>query len=153
MREDNAMSQTTVSSAAVAAQKPGAGANAVAVLIGGAVGAVCRFAGNIGIMSLFGGPFPIGILVINVVGGFLMGLLQGAIKRSGRPYTVLYSLLGTGFLGGLTTFSTFSIDTFTLYTTGHLMLSALNIILNACLAIAAAGLGYGLFVKRVAPRG
>lgn len=146
------MSQTTASSAAVAVKKPGAGANAVAVLIGGAVGAVCRFTGNIGIMGMVGGAFPIGILIINVVGGFLMGLLQGAIKRSGRPYTVLYSLLGTGFLGGLTTFSTFSLDTFNLYSTGHLLLAALNIILNACLAIAAAGIGYSLLVKKDVPR-
>lgn len=141
------MTQTTSS----ATRTPGAGANAAAVLIGGAVGALCRFGGNIAIMDMFRGPFPLGILVINVVGGFLMGLLQGAIKRSGSPHTLLYSLLGTGFLGGFTTFSTFAIDTFTLYSSGSMLLAALNIILNACLAIAAAGVGYGVFVKRDAP--
>ena len=39
-----------------------------------------------------------------------------------------------------------------LYTSGSIMLAALNIILNACLAIAAAGIGYGIFIKREAPR-
>ena len=100
-------------------------------------------------MDMIRGPFPLGILVINVAGGFLMGLLQGAIKRSGSPHTLLYNLLGTGFLGG---FTTFSIDTFHLYASGSVMSAALNIILNACLAIAAAGIGYGIFIKREAPR-
>lgn len=142
------MTQTTSS----APRTPGAGVNAAAVLIGGAAGALCRFGGNMAIMDMVRGSFPLGILVINVAGGFLMGLLQGAIKRSGSPHTLLYSLLGTGFLGGFTTFSTFSIDTFHLYATGSVIPAALNIILNACLAIAAAGIGYGIFVKREAPR-
>ena len=134
------------------ARTPGTGINAAAVLIGGAAGALCRFGGNIAIMDMIRGPFPLGILVINVAGGFLMGLLQGAIKRSSSPHTLLYNLLGTGFLGGFTTFSTFSIDTFHLYASGSVMSAALNIILNACLAIAAAGIGYGIFIKREAPR-
>ena len=92
--------------------------NTIAVLCGGAAGAVCRFKLNAAIMSGLTMAFPLGILCINVLGGFLMGLLQGAMKRSGKPFTVGYSLLGTGFLGGFTTFSTFSLDTFNLYHTG-----------------------------------
>ena len=94
--------------------------NTIAVLCGGAAGAVCRFKLNAAIMSGLTMAFPLGILCINVLGGFLMGLLQGAMKRSGKPFTVGYSLLGTGFLGGFTTFSTFSLDTFNLYHTGQL---------------------------------
>ena len=116
--------------------------NAIAVMCGGAVGAVCRFTLNGLISAAAGTPFPIGILVINVVGAFLMGLLQGAIKRSGKPFTVGYSLLGTGFLGGFTTFSSFSIDTFNLWHTGELMFAAANIILNAGLCIFTVWIGY-----------
>ena len=76
--------------------------NTIAVLCGGAAGAVCRFKLNAAIMSGLTMAFPLGILCINVLGGFLMGLLQGAMKRSGKPFTVGYSLLGTGFLGGFT---------------------------------------------------
>ena len=71
--------------------------NTIAVLCGGAAGAVCRFKLNAAIMSGLTMAFPLGILCINVLGGFLMGLLQGAMKRSGKPFTVGYSLLGTGF--------------------------------------------------------
>lgn len=124
--------------------------NAIAVLCGGAVGAVCRFTLNDVIMAAIGPGFPYGILCINIVGGFLMGLLQGAIARSGKPFTVLYSLLGTGFLGGFTTFSTFSIDTFTLYVAGRPYLAGMNIVSNAVLCIAAAGIGYALTGSRIA---
>lgn len=58
--------------------------NAVAVLVGGAVGAVCRFHLNAAIMSGLTTRFPIGILIINVLGGFLMGLLQGWMKRESK---------------------------------------------------------------------
>lgn len=124
-------------------------ANAVAVACGGAVGAVCRFTLNDAIMAHLTSGFPYGILCINVLGGFIMGLLQGCIARSGKPYTVLYSLLGTGFLGGFTTFSTFSIDTFELYAAGSLSAAAYNVIANAALCIVAAGIGYGLTGARV----
>lgn len=116
--------------------------NVIAVLCGGAAGAVCRFELNAAVVTATGPGFPYGILLINVVGGFLMGLLQGLIKRSGTPHAVLYSLLGTGFLGGFTTFSTFSLDTFTLYHSGHPLAAGINIILNAVLCVIAAGIGY-----------
>lgn len=147
------MTQTASSSpsASSGSLKAASAAPAAAVLIGGAAGAVCRSCGNSAIMDIFGGSFPLGILLINVAGGFLMGLLQGAITRSGRPHALLYSLLGTGFLGGFTTFSSFALDTLRLYASGSVIMAALNIMLNACLAIMAAGLGYGICVRRGAP--
>lgn len=124
--------------------------NTIAVLCGGAAGAVCRFKLNAAIMSGLTMSFPLGILCINVLGGFLIGLLQGAMKRSGKPFTVGYSLLGTGFLGGFTTFSTFSLDTFNLYHTGDLMLAGLNILLNAVICICAVWAGYRIVFPRTA---
>lgn len=56
--------------------------NTIAVLCGGAAGAVCRFKLNAAIMSGLTMAFPLGILCINVLGGFLMGLLQGAINAA-----------------------------------------------------------------------
>lgn len=116
----------------------------LAVLCGGAAGAVCRFELNAAVASAVGSGFPYGILLINILGGFCMGLLQGAIRRSGSPHTVLYSLLGTGGLGGFTTFSTFSLDTLLLVQTGRPVAAGLNIACNAIACIVAAGVGYSL---------
>ena len=126
------------------ARTPGTGINAAAVLIGGAAGALCRFGGNIAIMDMIRGPFPLGILVINVAGGFLMGLLQGAIKRSGSPHTLLYNLLGTGFLGGFTTFSTFSLESLTLLERGKWLLGGSYMLLSMALCLLGAALGQRL---------
>ncbi|MCH5277174.1 MAG: CrcB family protein [Desulfovibrionaceae bacterium] len=142
------MTQTASPSASGSSKAPASIAPAAAVMLGGAAGAVCRFSGNSAITALAGGAFPLGILLINVAGGFLMGLLQGAIARSGRPHALLYSLLGTGFLGGFTTFSSFALDTARLYASGNALSAALNIMLNACLAIMAAGLGFGICARR-----
>ena len=119
-------------------------------MCGGAAGAVSRFAMNASISAHLVSPFPWGILAINVVGGLSMGLLQGAIARSGKPCTLLYSLLGTGFLGGFTTFSHFSLNTFDLFTAGDFYLTAVNVLANAALCIVAAGIGYTLTGAHVA---
>lgn len=121
--------------------------NTIAVLCGGAAGAVCRFKLNTAIMSGLTMAFPLGILCINVLGGFLMGLLQGTMKRSEKTFTVGYSLLGTGFLGG---FTTFSLDTFNLYHTDDIMLAGLNILLNAVICICAVWAGYRIVFPRIA---
>ena len=118
--------------------------NTIAVLCGGAAGAVCRFKLNAAIMSGLTMAFPLGILCINVLGGFLMGLLQGAMKRSGKPFTVGYSLLGTGFLGGFTTFSTFSLESLTLLERGKWLLGGSYMLLSMALCLLGAALGQRL---------
>lgn len=121
---------------------------AIAIGIGGAAGAVCRFHLNDTIMSGLGVSFPVGILCINVLGALLMGLLQGGMKRTGKAFALGYGLLGTGFLGGFTTFSTFSLDTFNLYHTGDVAAAMLNIVLNATLCICAVWGGYRLACQK-----
>lgn len=124
--------------------------NLLAVMSGGAVGAVARFTLNNFISSLLATPFPVGILCINASGAFCMGLLMGAIARSGKAHATLFLLLGTGFLGGYTTFSTFSMDTFSLFSGDLLRLALLNIATNTLLCVLAAGAGYSL-IYRVRP--
>lgn len=79
------------------------------VMLGGAVGAALRF--GIGVWSIqsFGDTFPWGTLIVNLSGGFLMGLLAGAVVREGAGLPV-HMLIGTGLLGGFTTFSAFSLE-------------------------------------------
>ena len=116
--------------------------NTIAVLCGGAAGAVCRFKLNAAIMSGLTLAFPLGILCINVLGGFLMGLLQGAMKRSGKPFTVGYSLLGTGFLGGFSTFSTMMNETVTLLRKGEIASFAGYFMASVVVPVVAVACGY-----------
>ncbi|MBR3880938.1 MAG: fluoride efflux transporter CrcB [Mailhella sp.] len=121
----------------------------LAVLAGGALGAVCRVEGNGAIMAAMGGHFPLGILCINMVGAFAMGLLMGFVSRMTENCGKWMSaFLGTGFLGGFTTFSSFALDTVDLYSQGHPFFSLLNIVLNTLLCVLLAGLGWNLASSR-----
>jgi CrcB protein len=89
-----------------------------AVAVGGAVGALARY----GLGDAFPtttGSFPATTLAINVTGAFLLALLVGVIAQRSGPDPVWRSLLGTGLLGGYTTFSTFAVDSDRLTSTGH----------------------------------
>ncbi len=116
---------------------------AIAVMIGGAAGAVLRFGLDALLTALLRHPvFPWGILIVNVCGGSAMGLLQGRIQRSGRPHALLYALLGTGFLGGFTTVSTFALQTFDLWKAGRPETALLYMGASVVLAVGAAALGF-----------
>lgn len=81
-----------------------------AVAAGGALGSVARF-GLAGVFQPAGGAFPIGIMSVNIIGSFLMGVIVelSALKLNLSPE--LRAFLTVGVLGGFTTFSTFSLDT------------------------------------------
>ena len=85
--------------------------NALAVATGAALGALTRWQVGVLINARWAG-FPLGTLLVNVLGGLLIGM---ALEWFGRqPSEVLKLLLVTGFLGGLTTFSAFSGESLTL---------------------------------------
>ena len=78
------------------------------VALGGALGAVLRYLTGIGMVRVFGhSAFPLPILTVNVVGSFLMGVF--VVVAAHRGLTHLSPLVMTGFLGGFTTFSAFSL--------------------------------------------
>jgi CrcB protein len=83
------------------------------VFIGGGLGSVARHGVNVGTSRVFGGAFPLATFVVNVAGSFVMGLLAAwfAFRADLGGSQHLRLLLTTGFLGGFTTFSTFSLDT------------------------------------------
>ncbi|WP_298067557.1 CrcB family protein [uncultured Mailhella sp.] len=113
----------------------------LAVAAGGAAGALRRAAGSRFVTAAAGGVFPLGILLVNGVGSLLMGLLLGLAARRGGGELWL-ALLGTGFLGGFTTFSSFALDSVRLWQTAGSDLAVLNLVLNAGLGMAAACLGW-----------
>ena len=85
--------------------------------IGCALGGVLRYLGTLMIARFFGEVFPWGTLVVNAVGSFLLGLFLGSgfvAKELWLSSNGVYTFAALGFCGGLTTFSTFSLQTFSL---------------------------------------
>ncbi|MGB0936033.1 MAG: fluoride efflux transporter CrcB [Colwellia sp.] len=111
------------------------------VALGGALGASLRFYISQVVLSWLGKGFPFATLMVNIVGSLLMGILFQLIDLQILNVSVHKTLLGIGFLGAFTTFSTFSIDTLLLLQQGYLLKASLNILLNVSLCIAAAALG------------
>ena len=93
----------------------------------------------------FGKAFPCGTLRVNVSGSLLMGLLAGCWQRWGTP-SAFALFAGAGFLGALTTFSTFSMDTLAAFHAGHPAKAMLNIGLNTTLCLTATAAAYFLIV-------
>ncbi len=111
------------------------------VALGGACGASLRFYISQLVLNWLGKGFPFATLMVNITGSFIMGLLYQLIEHEILDINVHRTLIGIGFLGAFTTFSTFSLDSLLLIQQGDLLKAALNVLLNVSLCIAAAGLG------------
>ena len=82
----------------------------LAVFVGGGLGAAVRHAVNQASLAYFGPDFPYGTLIVNVVGGLLMGVLAELFLAKGSGSQEFRLFLTRGFFGGFTTFSAFSLD-------------------------------------------
>jgi len=111
------------------------------VALGGAGGASLRFYISQLVLNWLGKGFPFATLMVNITGSFIMGLLYQLIEHEIIDIHVHRTLIGIGFLGAFTTFSTFSLDSLLLIQQGELLKAAINVLLNVSLCIAAAGLG------------
>lgn len=115
------------------------------VFIGGGLGAVCRYLATTAIGARFGMMFPFGTLFVNTLGSFLMALIMGfllsMVKANNLLSEPLRLLLTVGFLGGFTTFSSFSMETLTLLRSGSVIVAIANIAANVILGLIAAILG------------
>lgn len=116
--------------------------NIFLVFIGGGFGAVLRYIITTQAAARLSGLFPWGTLIVNAVGSLLMGFIIGVLIN--RAYSLGESarlLLAVGFLGGFTTFSSFSMETVTLIKGDSLLLAVLNIGVNTLFGLIAAWLG------------
>jgi CrcB protein len=115
--------------------------NVLVIGIGGFVGAVARYgiAGWIG--QRWGRSFPLGTLVINVSGSFLIGLLMTLMAERFTENPQWRLLLVVGFLGAYTTFSTFEYETGALLKDGEWLFAGLNVVLSVIVGFAALKLG------------
>jgi CrcB protein len=115
---------------------------ALAVGFGGFLGAVARFYIGIEMVKHFPHEVPFATLTVNIIGSFIIGILI-AVFIIYTPSTLLKLFVVTGFLGALTTYSTFAIESFILLNS-NFWYGVLNIVLNVFGTIIAAGSGYKL---------
>lgn len=111
------------------------------VVIGGGTGALARYVAASAIMTRFGGKFPLGTLVINVTGSFLIGFLMTMLTERFQLDPGWRLLLVVGFLGGYTTFSSFEWETYTAVRDGGLWTGMLNVVSSVMLGYVAVLLG------------
>ena len=123
---------------------------ALLVGAGGFAGSILRYLLNREVQQLLSaaGVFPYGILVVNVVGCFIIGLLGGLASAHGVLGTNsgARAFLFVGFLGGFTTFSAFGYDTLSMFREGAFGLALANIGLQIVLGLGAVWAGYRLAV-------
>jgi len=117
----------------------------IAAILGGAIGSGMRFSLASGVQAIW--PklyFPIGILVCNILGSFVIGVLAALFIHRFAISIPWRSFLIVGILGGFTTFSSFSLDTITLWQQGAHWLSLVNIVVSLLGCIFAAAMGFAL---------
>ncbi len=111
--------------------------NALLVFIGGGIGGLMRYAIGIVSVKYISSGFPIATLISNSLACMILGIVMLTIIPKFEGSTWIHPLLVIGFCGGFSTFSTFSLETLTLFQNGNAFLGVLNIIisLGACIGI------------------
>lgn len=118
----------------------------LAVAAGGAIGSVARYlmAGWIGHVA--GPGFPLGVMVVNILGSAVMGVLVEGFALVWHASPELRAFLTVGVLGGFTTFSSFSLDAVLLFQKGEVGMGAIYVLGSVALSLA--GLVAGLHIAR-----
>ena len=113
----------------------------VSIAVFGAAGCLARYFISIRVHDSFGRAFPYGTLCVNLVGAFLIGFVMEFAIRSTHLSANLRTGITIGFLGGLTTFSTFSYETFRLLEDGKFIIAAANVLVSVVVCLAFTWLG------------
>lgn len=120
-----------------------------AVGLGASLGSVARYLCSLAVHQLLGAGFPWGTLTVNVLGSLIIGFYATLTEPDGRllarPATRQFML--TGFCGGFTTFSIFSLETLLLIQHGAYALGVANVLISTCLWLFAVWVGYRVGVR------
>ncbi|MEO7908287.1 MAG: fluoride efflux transporter CrcB [Roseiflexaceae bacterium] len=114
------------------------------IALGAAVGANLRYALSLWAARQWGVAFPAGTLLINVSGSFAIGVVMVLLTTRFTNGDTWRPLLVTGFLGGFTTFSTFSYESYTLLIGGSWLAAGLNMLASVGLGLLGVFLGVGM---------
>jgi CrcB protein len=114
------------------------------VCAGAVIGSVLRALASIGSLAWLGPGFPWGTLFVNVLGSFVIGFYATLTGPDGRIFAGTHQrqFVMVGICGGFTTFSTFSLETFSLAQSGHWLMAALNVGVSIVAWLAAVWLGH-----------
>ena len=116
--------------------------------LGGGVGSMARLSLSELIYRLLGKSFPHGIMIVNILGCLIIGILAALFQKEQllnhlmAPY--YKSLLITGFLGGFTTFSSFSLDALILFQKGDWMKAMIYILVSVIVSMIAVFIGFSI---------
>ncbi len=113
----------------------------ILIAVGGAFGALARYALDIWVGERFGTAFPLGTMVINVSGSFALGLLFALAMERGILSSEIRPPLIIGFLGAYTTFSTWMLQSWALVEQGAWILASVNVVGSVLLGLIALVLG------------
>ena len=116
-------------------------ANILAVAVGGSIGAVTRYIVSLWTAGRFGTDFPYGTLLVNVAGCFIIGFFMTLVTEKFIVNPLWRLFVTTGFLGGLTTFSSYSYETFKLLEETGVTAALYNIMANLFAGFLATWLG------------
>lgn len=123
--------------------------NYLIVFLGAGVGGAGRHGVNVLAARLFGSGFPLGTLIVNILGCMAMGLLAGTFAFRGHLPQEARLFLTTGILGGFTTFSAFALDSAVLWERGNIGHALVYVLSSVVLSLAA--VAAGLFLARLGP--
>ena len=112
--------------------------------IAGLAGTLARYSLSGVVARRFGETFPMGTLVVNIVGCFLAGFLFYLMQERFLINEVVRTAIMIGFLGGFTTFSSFGLQTFTLLQDGQVGLATTNVVVSNAVGLFTVWLGYSL---------
>ncbi len=113
------------------------------IAFGSAIGGISRYLLSTSVYSLIGKDFPYGTLAVNMIGSLLAGFISIILieRVDGVLAAPLRALLIIGFLGGFTTFSSFSIETLNLFESGEILRATLNVVISVVSCLILAGVG------------
>lgn len=114
----------------------------VMVLLGGAIGAPLRYLTDVFVQSRHHGAFPWGTFLVNVAGSLVLGITAALVTAGASPW--VFALVGTGFCGALTTFSTFSYETIRLVEEGSMFKAAMNCLGSVAVALGVCAGGFAI---------
>lgn len=115
--------------------------NLIAIFLGGGIGAVSRFLISLNLTKIYNINLPIATFLVNIIGSFAIGFLYILFMEKTDLTPALKLALTVGFCGGLTTFSTFSLELFEMISHQQFMQAAIYALLSVLVCLVMTGIG------------